>query len=89
MEYNCLHKTTAIGVPEIFPLLFQSLTHTQYLRVLAHLPKAFITSRTPTAQWSLALGHGLGRLIKVTGGGTGGGVYYSEVRVDDGIFRSV
>ena len=88
VEYNCLNKTTAGGVPEVFPMLFQSLTHTQYLRVIAHLTRAFITSRTATAQWSLALGHGLGRLIKVTGGGTGG-VYYSRVTVDEGIFRSV
>ena len=88
IEINCLQRTTVGGVSQLFPMLFQSLTHSQYLRVLAHLTRSFITSRSPTAQWSLAVGHSLGQLIKVTGGGTGG-VYYSKITVDDGIFRSV
>ena len=38
------------------------------------------------AQWLLALGHGLGRLPKVTGGGTGG-VYFTKESVDAVFFE--
>ena len=87
IEFNCLEKATVGGVPEVSHTLFQSLTHDQYRKVLARLTRTFITSGTPTALWSMALGHALGMLVTVTGGGTGG-VYYTKVSMDDGVFRS-
>ena len=88
LDENCLMKSTVGGVPVTFPSLFHRLTHNQMFRVMAHLTRTFITNRTPTAQWSLALGHPLGTLVRVTGAGMGA-VYYTLETVDEGIFRSV
>ena len=81
MEFNCVQRATLGGMSQVFHSVFHRLTQDQYLRVKAHLSKTFITSGTPTALWSLALGHGLGTLLKATGGGTGG-VYFTKESVD-------
>ena len=46
---NCVIKSTVGGVPSMFPGLFHHLAYNQIYRVMAHLTRVFITSRSQTA----------------------------------------